>query len=66
MIEPLSHHRRSRVFIADDTESVRSLFERLLSGDGHDVVSAPDGRSALEAIQLIARTSSSSTSRCQA
>jgi len=51
MIEGVPHHRRSRVLIADDTESVRSLFERLLSTDGHEVVSAPDGRSALEAIQ---------------
>jgi len=37
MTEGLPHHRRSRVLIADDTESVRSLFERLLSSDGHDV-----------------------------
>ena len=51
MIESLHRPRRSRVLVADDTESVRSLFARLLSTDGHDVVSAPDGRTALESIQ---------------
>ena len=51
MIEGLHRTRRSRVLVADDTESVRSLFERLLSSDGHDVVSATDGRGALDAIQ---------------
>jgi len=42
--------RRSRVLIADDQESIRSLFDRVLSADGHDVVLAPDGASALAAI----------------
>ena len=42
--------RRSRVLIADDQESIRSLFHRVLSADGHDVVLAPDGASALAAI----------------
>ena len=37
--------------MADDTESVRSLFERLLITDGHDVVSVADGRAALDAMQ---------------
>jgi putative two-component system response regulator len=35
----------------DDTESVRSLFRKLLSTDGHDVVAAADGAAALEAVQ---------------
>jgi CheY-like chemotaxis protein len=43
--------RRSRVLVADDTESVRSLFRKLLIADGHDVVSASDGAAALEAVQ---------------
>ena len=43
MMEGLQITRRSRVLVADDTESVRSLFERLLGTD-HEVVSAPDGR----------------------
>jgi putative two-component system response regulator len=43
--------RRSRVLVADDTESIRSLFRRLLIADGHDVVSAADGTAALEAVQ---------------
>jgi putative two-component system response regulator len=42
--------RRSRVLIADDRESIRALFHRLLSADGHDVVLAPDGASALAAV----------------
>jgi putative two-component system response regulator len=51
MIESLQIPRRSRVLVADDTESVRSLFERLLSTDGHEVVSVADGRAALDAIR---------------
>jgi putative two-component system response regulator len=43
--------RRSRGLVADDTESIRSLFRRLLIADGHDVVSAADGTAALEAVQ---------------
>jgi putative two-component system response regulator len=42
--------RRSRVLVADDTESVRTLFRKLLIADGHDVVSASDGLSALQAV----------------
>ena len=43
--------RRSRILVVDDTESVRSLFRKLLSSDGHDVVAAADGAAALEAVQ---------------
>jgi two-component system phosphate regulon response regulator PhoB len=43
--------RRGLVLIADDRESIRSLFHRLLSADGHDVVLAPDGASALAAVR---------------
>ena len=52
MIEPISQvqQRRSRVLVADDTESVRSLFRKLLLSDGHDVVSASDGAAALDAV----------------
>ena len=42
--------RRSRVLVADDTESVRTLFRRLLQSDGHDVVCAADGAEALRAV----------------
>ena len=42
--------RRSRVLVADDRESIRSLFHRLLSADDHDVILAPDGASALAAV----------------
>jgi putative two-component system response regulator len=50
---PLRPHavRRSRILVADDTESVRSLFRKLLMSDGHDVVSAGDGVAALEAMR---------------
>jgi putative two-component system response regulator len=43
--------RRSRVLVADDTDSVRSLFQKLLSADGHDVTVASDGAAALDAVQ---------------
>jgi putative two-component system response regulator len=43
--------RRSRVLVADDTESVRTLFRKLLLADGHDVISAADGLEALEFVQ---------------
>jgi putative two-component system response regulator len=49
--EPFSQvQRRSRVLVADDTESIRSLFRKLLLADGHDVVSASDGAAALDAV----------------
>ena len=38
------------MLVADDRESIRSLFHRLLSADGHDVILAPDGASALTAV----------------
>jgi putative two-component system response regulator len=43
--------RRSRVLVADDTESVRTLFRKLLLADGHDVISAADGAEALDLVQ---------------
>ena len=43
--------RRSRILVADDTDSVRSLFQKLLSADGHDVMVASDGAAALDAVQ---------------
>ena len=51
MSNPPPGSRRSRVLIADDRESIRSLFHRLLTADGHDVVLAPDGASALAAVR---------------
>jgi putative two-component system response regulator len=42
--------RRSRVLVADDTESIRTLFRKLLTADGHDVVAASDGVAALDAV----------------
>ena len=46
----LQGQRRSRVLVADDTESIRLLFRRLLAGDGHDVILASDGAAALDAV----------------
>ena len=43
--------RRSRVLVADDADRVRSLFVRLLGADGREVISASDGRAALDAVQ---------------
>ena len=47
----LQGHRRSRVLVADDTESIRLLFRRLLTADGHDVIVAADGAAALDAVR---------------
>jgi putative two-component system response regulator len=49
--ETYQRARRSRVLVADDTASIRSLFERLLIEDGHEVISAADGAAALDAVQ---------------
>jgi two-component system, cell cycle response regulator CpdR len=38
----------SRVLIADDEDSMRSLVARALAMDGHDTVTAVDGADALE------------------
>src|SRR4051812_35424179 len=51
MSEIIPHaHRRSRVLVVDDAESIRTLFQRLLMSDGHDVVSVADGAAALAAV----------------
>jgi putative two-component system response regulator len=42
--------RRPRVLVADDTDSVRALFEKLLAGDGYQVISVADGLEALDAV----------------
>ena len=51
MSETIQAPRRSRVLVADDTESIRLLFRRLLTADGHDVVLAEDGAQALDAVR---------------
>ena len=43
--------RRSRVLVADDTESIRALYRKLLALDGHDVIDVGDGVAALAAVQ---------------
>jgi putative two-component system response regulator len=43
--------RRTRVLVADDTDGVRTLFHKLLVADGHEVILATDGISALEAVE---------------
>ena len=53
MIEIASHSpvpRRSRVLVADDTESIRVLFRKLLATDGHEVIDVGDGEAALAAV----------------
>ena len=53
MIEIASHtpvQRRSRVLVADDTESIRVLFRKLLATDGHEVIDVGDGEAALAAV----------------
>ena len=46
----LQSPRRSRVLVADDTESIRALYRKLLEGDGHDVIAVSDGAAALRAV----------------
>lgn len=41
--------RPTRVLVADDTESIRVLFEKLLTGDGYQVTIVEDGLQALDA-----------------
>jgi putative two-component system response regulator len=43
--------RRSRVLVADDTESIRALYQKLLATDGHEVIAVADGEAALLAVQ---------------
>ena len=43
--------RQTRVLVADDTDSVRALFRKLLTADGHEVIAVSDGAQALEAVQ---------------
>ena len=50
VILPSASSRPRRILVADDSEGIRTLFHRLLSADGHDVLVAPDGASALEAV----------------
>jgi putative two-component system response regulator len=43
--------RRGRVLVADDTDSIRSLFTRLLAAEGYDIVGVSDGVDALAAVE---------------
>jgi len=42
--------RRSRVLVADDTDSIRALYQKLLATDGHEVIAVADGEAALLAV----------------
>ena len=42
---------RTKVLVADDTDSVRALFRKLLTAEGFDVMAVADGMEALEAVQ---------------
>ena len=44
--------RRPRILVADDTDTIRALFEKLLTGDGYQVFSAADGLEALDAVSV--------------
>ncbi len=43
--------RRSRILVADDTDSIRVLYRKLLATDGHEVIDVGDGEAALAAVQ---------------
>ena len=51
MVDATPSPRRTRVLVADDTDSIRTLFQKLLTADGHEVISVEDGVEALDAIQ---------------
>lgn len=42
--------RQSRILVADDTDSIRALFRKLLATDGHEVIDVSDGEAALAAV----------------
>ena len=44
--------RRPRILVADDTDTIRVLFEKLLTGDGYQVIGAADGLEALDAVSV--------------
>ncbi|OFW00433.1 MAG: hypothetical protein A3I61_04835 [Acidobacteria bacterium RIFCSPLOWO2_02_FULL_68_18] len=54
MVIDSSLHRptRTSVLVADDTESVRLLFEKLLTAERYHVISVTDGLAALDAARL--------------
>ncbi|MBI3048815.1 MAG: response regulator [Acidobacteria bacterium] len=43
---------RTNVLVADDTASVRLLFQKLLTAEGYHVISVTDGLAALDAVRL--------------
>ena len=49
---PTTVRRQPRVLVADDTATIRALFEKLLTGDGYQVISAVDGIEALDAVSV--------------
>ena len=42
--------RAARILIVEDDDNIRDLVDLVLSGAGYEVVSAPDGQAALQAI----------------
>jgi putative two-component system response regulator len=52
MMVPASQSpRRTRILVADDAESIRALFHKLLTNEGHHVISVEDGMAALDAVR---------------
>jgi cyclic di-GMP phosphodiesterase len=43
--------RQSRILVADDTDSIRALYRKLLATDGHEVIDVGDGEAALAAVR---------------
>jgi EAL domain-containing protein (putative c-di-GMP-specific phosphodiesterase class I) len=43
-----AERRGGRVLVVDDEEAIRNVFKRVLAQDGHEVVTARDGREALQ------------------
>ena len=45
------HRRQSRILVVDDNEQIRTLLERILVPEGHDVRTATDGLAALAEVR---------------
>ena len=49
--KPETQRGRWRILVVDDEEDIRLLLEEILVKDGYDVVSASDGREAIDALE---------------
>ena len=65
IIEDPVSARGLKILVADDSHSIRSVIELILEDMGHQVISAEDGRQAVELFQREARSWLSWISLCR-